>query len=399
MKMWMALLPPQLPHSAAPMSCWQYALDGQVQAHTFSAAQLAAKAPGGVDVVVPAHMLSWQRLLLPPGVRLQGDSRLLPVLQNLLEDVLLDEPQAVHIALPASAHAGQPCVVAVCALQWLSAWVAALDQAGVKVAKIVPQVPPDVAAQAVWCTGHEHEAWCTSVHDGVPLTTPLEPGAAALHGGAPWCASPGVHAEAQRCCPAQQVQLWQPWEMLQSWQRSSWNLAQHSLASSRGQRWRRKARAVWQQVLQGPAWRSARWGAGALALVMVVGVQAHTWQQRRLLQHKQAQIHAVAQQAFPQLSVIVDAPLQMQRALHGLQQAAGVVAPDDFEALAAAAAGALQTVGAGIEAVEYSGQQLRVRLPAQAQLDLPRLQQALAGSGVRVQVQPSQWLQFEGEAL
>ena len=397
MKMWMALLPTQLPTSAASMACWQYALDGQLQAHACSPAQLAAQATGLVDVVVPAQLLAWQQLRLPPGIRLHGDTRLLPVLQNLLEDVLLEEPTAVHVALPAQAQPGQPCVVAVCSLAWLGAWLAALDQAGVKVGKIVPQIPPDGAGSTVWCTGQAHDAWCTSVHDGVPLTTPLEPGALALHHGDTWCAGPAVHAEAQRCSPALAVQLWQPWEMLQGWQRSSWNLAQHSLASSRTQRWRRKAQSAWLQLAQAPAWRSARWGAAALALVLVLGVQSHTWQQRRSLQHKQAQVQAVAQQTFAQLTVVVDAPLQMQRALQGLQQAAGVAGPGDFEALAAAAGTALQSVGAQIEAVDYAGEQLRVRVLAQPPLDLVRLQHSLQGSRVRVQAAEAQWLQFEKE--
>ena len=50
-----------------------------------------------VWAVVPAAALSWHCVTLPTG--LKQKNRLLPVLQSLLEEHLLDEPEAMHLAI------------------------------------------------------------------------------------------------------------------------------------------------------------------------------------------------------------------------------------------------------------------------------------------------------------
>ncbi len=68
--------------------------------------------PGGeVVAVVPARLLSWQRVQLPPGLPLgtgQQTPRLRSVLEGLLEDRVLDDATQLHFALQPGAQAGAP---------------------------------------------------------------------------------------------------------------------------------------------------------------------------------------------------------------------------------------------------------------------------------------------------
>ena len=51
-----------------------------------------------VWAVVPAAALSWHCVTLPSGLHKQKN-RLLPALQALMEEHLLDEPEAMHLAI------------------------------------------------------------------------------------------------------------------------------------------------------------------------------------------------------------------------------------------------------------------------------------------------------------
>lgn len=399
MNMWTVWLPEHLPAQAAQLQAWQWAQQGAAQPFQGTMLELVQQRPAMVDVVVPAHLLSWHVISLPAGVRAQGDARLLPVLQHLLEDVLLEDVHTLHVALAPDAQAGQLTKVAVCQQAWLAAWLAALDQAGMKVGRVWPEVPPDIAQDSVYCTGTAHAPWCTSVRNGLPLTTPLDSGCTALHSAAVVHATPAVHAQVQQSWPQADVQLHDAAPRLAWLQRTQWNLAQHSLASSAWQRWRRKLQAVWLQVGYGAAWRGARWGAAACALVLVVGVQLQAWMGQRSLQAKQSAVVATAQQAFPRLQVVIDAPLQMQRELQALQQMAGVMTATDFEPMAAAAGQALAAVGVQANSLEYDGAQLQVTWQGPAMIDIAALQQALQGTRYRVQQSGPQALKFVMEGI
>ena len=63
---------------------------------------------------------------------------------------------------------------------------------------------------------------------------------------------------------------------------------------------------------------------------------------------------------FPQVKVVVDAPVQMERELTLLRQKAGSVSPRDLEPLMAAAGGALPD-GRVPSAVEFAPGELRLR--------------------------------------
>jgi len=122
-------LPPQ---PGAAQAEFDYALttDGSsVDSHgSAPAALLPAPARAGAEVVavVPVAMISWHRVDLPKGTT-ASSPRLRAVLEGLLEDQLLDEPEALHFALQAQVRPGVPLWVAACDRAWLRSAVQALE--------------------------------------------------------------------------------------------------------------------------------------------------------------------------------------------------------------------------------------------------------------------------------
>ena len=111
----LVVLLPENPTSVASEFGYALTLDGQsVQGHGSAAASLLpAPAGAGAEVVavVPVERLSWHRVDLPKGSS-TGSPRLRAVLEGLLEDRLLDEPETLHFALQPQPRADARVLVA-----------------------------------------------------------------------------------------------------------------------------------------------------------------------------------------------------------------------------------------------------------------------------------------------
>ena len=380
-------LPPSTAATETVLTGWSVQPDGSVTAVQGTLAQWTQQRAAEVVALVPAALLSWHRATLPEGLKLQGDARCLPVLQNTLEEALLVEPEQVHVALPPEAQAGQPTLLAVCDQAWLGGWLQALESAGLRLSRVLPEVPPDaLESGTAWATGAEHQAWVSvATADGPLLTLPLAPESA------PWLAEqqvlalPGVYRDAARSVGEAQAQLWAEADYAARVLASRWDLAQHGFAINAWERGRRQVTLALRTIAQAPQWRAARWALVAWAAVAVVGLNAQAWWQGRQLVAKRAAATALVQQTFPQLRVVVDAPLQMQREIDQLRRASGVVQAHDLQPLMAAAGRALAAQPWRPQRVEYVGDALLLQgLPAQAE---EALRAALAGSGYGVQLE------------
>lgn len=381
MSPWLVWLPAAQAAPEQALTAWVQTPDGAVQVQQAPLAQLSRGGRRQVVVVVPAQQLSWHVLQVPAGVSLRGDSRLLPVLQNLLEDHVLDDADAVHVALAPEAAAGHGALVAVCDQAWLRAWLQQFEAAGWQVLRVLPEAPPDAWPQAALCTGTAHAAWVSTVVDGLPLSVPLEAegstGVAGQSLPAQVWALPGAYADAARCWGPERVQLLPEADYVQALLASRWELAQHSLAANPAERFKRKAAAAWGHVMTAPQWRWARWGCVAWAAALVLGLHAQAWWQARSLEAKRDAVVHTAQAAFPQLRVVVDAPLQMQRELQRLRLQAGVLEAGDLLPMLSAVGAALQ--GHAVQALEYQPGELLLRgVPAAA---VPDVATKLQGSG------------------
>lgn len=355
-----------LPHSAnlAPNGYAHVHSDGQsVLRHATGAAATLSAHAGEVVAVVPYSRLSWLTVQLPPGS--QG-ARLRLVLNGLLEDRLLDDIEQLHLALPAeieaTARTGGETLVAVCDKAWLRQALAPLDAAGLTVQRLVPELPPS-DTPVLHVMGEPDQAHCVLCHaNGVTLLPPNT---------AQWHAIPAFNAndlqiqsEPAMVTRVQSTLQRQP--MLQSsaqrWvvsAQSAWDLAQGEWAQGRAQRWQRLAQAAWQALRHAPAWRSVRWGLAALLAVQVVGLNALAWREHAALNEQQIALQQILKTTFPSVTVIIDAPLQMQREINVLQQKSGAASSTDLEPLLAALA---STIPAGQlpTQLHYANQALRV---------------------------------------
>lgn len=321
--------------------------DGHTVLRAVQAPAALLPAPSNADIValVPACRLSWHRLVLPKGALKAGlfqdgnAGRLRAVLDGLLEDSVLDETSQLHFAIEPNPRAGEPVWVAACDKAWLHAWLALLTQASRPVARIVPELAPpsgDAPGSAsLHIIGTTDEAQLMRTgSDGVTLL-PLSVASAALMA---WpedsevLAEPGVAALAEHFFN-RSARLQTPPERWLAAAQSDWDLAQFDLLYTRGTRTRKQLSAMVSSLFRAPRWRVARWATVALVAVNLVGLQAWAWKEQSAQAAQRATIRAMLTATFPDVRVVVDAPVQMSRALSDLQRRNGVASSADMETM------------------------------------------------------------------
>ena len=355
-----------LPHSANANTGYAHVhSDGHavLRSATGAAATLSAHA-GEVVAVVPHSRLAWLRVQLPPashGPRLQS------VLHGLLEDRLLDESQQLHIVLAPEANTtarmGGDALVAVCDKQWLRDALAPLQAAGLTVQRIVPELSPS-APPVLHVMGEPDQSQSVLCHaHGVTLLPPNT---------AQWRAfaelsQDDLHIQAEPAMVARVQSTLQRQPSLQSaaqrWLESSqseWDLAQGEWAQGRAQRTQRQLQATWQTLLHAPAWKPVRWGVGVLVALQVLGLNALAWRERSALDAQQASLHSILKNTFPSVTLVIDAPLQMQREVDVLQQKFGATSSTDLEPMLAALADVLPA-GQTPSQIHFANHALRVQ--------------------------------------
>jgi general secretion pathway protein L len=319
--------------------------------------------------------MSWHQVQLPAGtlpsgfMKDRGAPRLRAVLEGLLEDHLLDDPAQLHFALQPDAQADAPVWVAVCDRAWLRGALQALEQTGPGKQvpqRLVPEWTPTAATNTLWLTGTEDAAHCVwvdaeGVHllplprgQGLPQALPLP-----LRSDAEIVAEPAVAHMAEQLLH-REVRVMTPQERLKLAAHTDWNLAQFDLARRNPlmARLSLTAHAVW----TAPQWRPARWAAVGLVLVQVLGLNAYAWHAQTVLAQQRAAIRSTLVGTFPNVTVVVDAPLQMERELASLRQASGSASNRDLETLLSALGSITATspVNTAQAAIDFIAGELRL---------------------------------------
>ena len=287
-----------------------------------------------VVLLVGAAQLSWHQVRLPKGV---SHSRMRAVLEGLLEDQLLDEPAVLHFALAPGAAKATTAWVAVCDKAWLRDGVQALEAAGLTVSRIVPEFVPSETTDrdALYAIDDAGQALLLHVHKHGVHAWPLLPATVALLNwpqDRPLQAEPAVAAMAEQMF-GRSVVLQSRGERALGACQSDWDLAQLDLASSQRSRSIKRLGSAWQALLHAPRWRALRWSLVALLAVNIVGLNVRAAVERADLEVQRKTMDAVLTTAFPTTQVVVDAPVQMQRAVDALQHATGALGTRDFETL------------------------------------------------------------------
>ena len=378
----MLILQPVSWQSATPSTelIWVQTRDGQTP--TAQGCDPVALLPNDSDIwlVLPVVATSWHRVTLPK----IAASRLRQALDGMLEDRLLAEPAQLHLALQPDAHAGQPAWVCACDKTNLTAWLSLLDSHQREVGRIVPDQTPQLtrsctallsAQQAWWAHAGPQGVWVRPLSDQpTRINENTDTGPDTVWRTEPACAA---HAEAAR---GQPVALETVAQRLLRSTHTGWNLAQFDMRRSAGTRRSQQAVQALRQLAYAPAWAATRWGLLTLVVTGVLGVGAIGWSEQQALAAKQAAVKSVLQQTFPHISLVLDAPLQMQREVDRLQRLQGQTGQADLDvflsdfSLSAPA-------GIGLTAIQYSSTEIQATLGGANDAHLPALRDALQRKG------------------
>ena len=121
---------------------WLLSPDGLSVARQGSSAPALMPRADTVIAVVPANAIAWHRPLAPRA----PPARLRAALGGVLEEQLLSDDEATHLALAPRLVAGAPVWVAALQKPWLSGQLALLTAAGLVVDRLVPALAPLLAA-------------------------------------------------------------------------------------------------------------------------------------------------------------------------------------------------------------------------------------------------------------
>ncbi|MEJ6006368.1 type II secretion system protein GspL [Paucibacter sp. AS339] len=342
----------------------------------------AAKLPHAEQVIaIPAESdLAWQRVTLPRAGR-----QMRSALAGMLEESLLEDPDGLHFAIEPEAVGGDTAWVAITSRAWLQQQLAELEAAQVFVDRIAPLSWPDAPPRGhFYETGSEsspiglrwsHPEGVTSLPIDGSLTRQLFP--ASLVQMTQWSAAPAVAAQAERWLGTA-VQVLTPNQRALAVIDSPWNLRQFELAPrTRGLR---ALRNLLRELMR-RNWRPVRWGLAGLVAVHLLGLNLLAWQQSQQVKARRLALDSTLTQAFPQLRVIRDAPIQMQRETDLLRASAGRASEQDLESLLAAAAIAWPTERGPVDSLAFEPGRLQLPSAGWSEAQIQQFRTQLRSEG------------------
>lgn len=368
--------------------------------------------------VVPAHAMSWHLVGLPPAIAKSvlsprtDAARVRSIVSGVLEELLLDEPERLHFACFA-AEPSEPAQgklwIGVVDRAWLQGALQALHNIGQNISRIVAECTPTSAgASASWLVTCDLEparlVVCSAngvavmpLHSGA---SPWNPANASITDNALLYAEPAAVQRCERILGRQAQVQTRAQRLLQATE-SAWNLAQLEFSARPADRLRKQLAQGLQTVLYAPQWKLARWSAAALVVLQIVALNALAWKETQRITAQKSAVRAVLQDTFPEVGLIIDAPVQMQRQVSLLAQSRGAPSAVNFTAALAILSTQLPA-SAAPSGIELSGDTL---LLSGMNLSTPEAQtliQTLGTQGWVLRQQgttPAQWQLRRKEAL
>ena len=388
-----------------------------------------------VVLVLAATDVSWHRVLIPKAAA----ARLPAALAGVLEERLLDDEAAVHLALAPGAVGGQEGWVAATHGPRLTAALAALEAGGLTVNRVAclaappgpqwrghfssPRHAADAAEEAAdqaadqsamrAAPGERSPAGaepvlCLSRDDGVWVLPLAEQPAAGLAGAlrASLAESPAAGATSASAPPATARWTTTPATALAAERFLGRPVplqteAEHLLEAALGlgapgasgavlnlrqfdlsvrHRGLRAVGDVGKRLLS-TEWRLVRWGLLALLGLQLVGLNAYAWQQRQALQAKRTAVVDILRSAHPGVRTVLDAPAQMAGETDRLRAAAGQPGGADLE-VALAAAAAVWPEGKGpVATLRYENGRLTLAAAGWQEAEVTTLRERLRAGG------------------
>ncbi len=359
----------------------------QVGSQGRARASLLPRADSVVAVLDDADV-SWQHLSVPKA----PSARLRAALAGVLEEQLLEDDDALHLALPPDAAAAQPAWVAVMNKAWLRGELDKVEKAGLAIERVVPSIwpgdapvghffesPPRADGRATILLSFADVAGSATM----PMQGTLARSKLVAMSAQPtrWTATPATAAPAERWLGASVTVLTEAERALQS-ARSLWNLRQFDLAA------RHRGTLALRDLSRrffSPGWRPVRIGLVALAALQLVGLNAWAWQQRSAIAAAQREQEALLRATFPKLRTVLDAPLQMRRETDTLRAAAGRAGDNDLEALLGAAASAWPEAQGAVRTLRFEGGKLTLAAAGWNEQQLAQFRDRLRPGGWAVE--------------
>ncbi len=390
---------------AGPQASYAYVVSPngqQMQQQGSATAVLLPALTRGSELValIPSAALSWHDVDLPTGLS-AASPRLRSVLSGLLEERVLDDIDALHLALaPQTGTApGGKTWVAACDRAWLQGHLQALEAAQRPVARIVPEFAPDLGELQLHAVGDaESASWVmTGKPVGGLMRLPFSSAALSMlpsqaEFGAVDAAvdqtsllvfaEPALAAQAEALTQGKVSLITRPQRWVDA-ALSPWDMAQFDLARSARGRALKKFSGVLANLLRAPEWRPVRWGVVTLLVVNVLGLNIWAWRESANLAATRAAIQNTLTQTFPTVKVVVDAPLQMQREIATLRQATGAASGSDLEAMLSVV-GAVAQPTMRIASIDFSAGELRIKSQSVSPQESDSLSAALKAKGYSV---------------
>jgi general secretion pathway protein L len=389
---------------------WAYAFstDGRSVARAGRSAAAGLPKADTVLLAMADADVSWHRINVPKA----PPARLRAALAGVMEELLLEDDDASHLALGPGTLPGHSGWVAVLHKPWLVAALQALEAAGLTVQRVLPSSQPCATAEEAQ-RGHffATEVETTDVEEtesgvsqlgsafgadshaeaGPVLALSRETGVncvrlagslarallPAAGSSVRWTATPAAAAAAEQWLGAPVQVLTDAERALES-ARGAANLRQFDLTV------RHRGSLALRDALRGlmrREWRAARWGLAALVALQLVGLNAWAWQQRQAIEDKKLAMNELLRSTHPGVRAILDAPLQMQRETERLRGAAGRPGDADLEVLLAAAANAWPDGQGPVQGLRFEPGRLILTAPGFGEPVVAQFRAKLLSSG------------------
>ena len=359
-------------------------MDGRTAGPLNSAAASLLPKALRVVLVLAESDVSWHSVRIPkaPAARLRD------ALLGVMEEALLDDDLAVHLALAPDAVAGQVGWVAVTHAPRLVAALNALEGAGISVDSVVAAAAPAAQARGHFFTtrGDQNEhPWLSLARENGVVCLRLAGGlAGALQvpdAEVQWTSTPAAALAAERWLGAA-VPLQTEAERLLESARSPANLRQFDLAVRH--RGTRLLRDLGKRFFSSD-WRPVRIGLVCLLALQVLGLNAQAWQQQRAVVSKRVAIDGLLRSTHPGVRTILDAPAQMSAETDRLRAAAGRPGAADFEAMLASAAAAWPQSQGAASALRFDNARLTLAAPGWSASEQAQFRDRLGAVGYAVE--------------
>lgn len=344
--------------------------DGEVlAAGAGSLAQPPVK--GACDVVLASDLVTLDTVAAPPSQQ----KRLGSALRYLAEELALPDPEQLHVAATPGTAKNSLCL-AIVDRQWLRSLLAKLQSAGLAAASAFPESLLPALELHTWTVVSRGDEGFARTGENQAITLDRAEGNAApaalrlaleqartegagpqaivvrpVRGTSPpdvsaWSAALGVPVEAGP-----------EWHWASEYRRPAIELLQGEFVA-------RRSATPWLQRLRRPAVMAA-----ALLALSTVAIALDWGAKVRERKALLGEMHAIYRETFGESAAVVDAPLQMSRALAALRQEAGYAGRDDFLTLLRIFAEELRdTARHRVESLTYENSALTVTLrPAAGQ--------------------------------